>query len=297
MHQLIFTALLLSLPVFSPPEPLVTQGEVIYGIAHFDAPAKRAAQLTQGNLSAEQQKAYGPMITMTEQQIELQEFQLLFTPTTSLCRQVDRLEPDNTTERLAYQIAQSTTRAEYTFFHDLSKRQKVHQLARSGQLINIQQPPAKIQWKISQEQKQIGKYICTKAIGTIDRLDREGKPATLSITAWFTPEISVPFGPVGIDGLPGLILELATNEQFYYYAKQVRLGPNLFAPEELVGKFGITRPPKPCPHGPVRRERKPPITLAMSNLRSLAPNRAGGGLMIRQFRPHPLVGKFGSNKY
>ena len=238
MQNLIIASLFLLLYFPISPERSVTQGEVIYGVAYFEAPATRAAALARSDLTAEQQKEYGPMFKLTERQVELQEFRLRFTPATSLCRRVDRLEPENATERLAYQIAQTTTRAEYTFWRDLPGRQKIHQIARSGELVNIRQPQAGIQWEISRDRKQIGKYTCTKATGTINRLDREGKPFALLVTAWFAPEISVPFGPVGFDGLPGLILELATNDKFYYYAKEVRLGPGLFASEELALRKG-----------------------------------------------------------
>jgi len=36
--------------------------------------------------------------------------------------------------------------------------------------------------------------------------------------AWFAPAISVPFGPSGIGGLPGLILRTASSKQFPAYA-------------------------------------------------------------------------------
>ncbi|MCT4700046.1 GLPGLI family protein [Tenacibaculum haliotis] len=51
-------------------------------------------------------------------------------------------------------------------------------------------------WKITQESKQIGKYICYKAISKNNRI------------VWFTPEIPLQFGPKQLKGLPGLILEV-----------------------------------------------------------------------------------------
>ena len=44
------------------------------------------------------------------------------------------------------------------------------------------------------------------------------------ITAWFCPEISLQFGPLGFSGLPGLILELEVyNER--YTAVKIELSP------------------------------------------------------------------------
>lgn len=51
-------------------------------------------------------------------------------------------------------------------------------------------------WKITQESKQIGKYLCYKAISKNSRI------------VWFTPEIPLQFGPKQFKGLPGLILEV-----------------------------------------------------------------------------------------
>lgn len=55
-------------------------------------------------------------------------------------------------------------------------------------------------WKIGQDKKYIGNYLCYKA--TI--IDEKGN----EIVSWFTTEIPVSFGPKKYYGLPGLILEL-----------------------------------------------------------------------------------------
>jgi GLPGLI family protein len=56
-------------------------------------------------------------------------------------------------------------------------------------------------WTITNEQKQIGKFTCIKAIW-------ESKTSQKYQEVWFAPEINVPFGPTGLGGLPGLILEV-----------------------------------------------------------------------------------------
>ena len=42
---------------------------------------------------------------------------------------------------------------------------------------------------------------------------------------WFTPEIPVPFGPKGFDGLPGLILEATNNGKTFIYASKIQFNP------------------------------------------------------------------------
>jgi len=63
-------------------------------------------------------------------------------------------------------------------------------------------------WKTTNERRVISGYTCYKATLKIeDSLYPNGK----SIVAWFCPELSIPFGPKGYFGLPGLILELSLN--------------------------------------------------------------------------------------
>ncbi len=87
-------------------------------------------------------------------------------------------------------------------------------------------------WKLLDETKKIGDYHCSKAELIIpvtekqkeayqEFLNKEAiKPALFKmdepkervITAWYTPEIPVSFGPNNYWGLPGLILEI--NEEY-----------------------------------------------------------------------------------
>lgn len=70
-----------------------------------------------------------------------------------------------------------------------------------------------INWKIFNETRKIGNFKCKKA--TANFRGRE-------YTAWFTNEISVPFGPWKLQGLPGLILEAYdTNKHVYWYFKSI----------------------------------------------------------------------------
>ena len=95
----------------------------------------------------------------------------------------------------------------------------------------------KLDWKIGNETKQIGKYLCIKAtaVKTVDEFDwrsmrgksRKNKtesqnksektksitddieiPKTINVVAWYTPQIPISQGPGEFWGLPGLILEI-----------------------------------------------------------------------------------------
>lgn len=99
-----------------------------------------------------------------------------------------------------------------------------------------------IQWVMGSESKQIGNYMCFKAIATIptddlnwytfswndlrrkqqnqkvaDSLMALGKEPEITIDmttieAWYTPQIPVSHGPLEYWGLPGLILEVSAGE-------------------------------------------------------------------------------------
>jgi GLPGLI family protein len=75
----------------------------------------------------------------------------------------------------------------------------------------IIQTNKKDEWKLTQEQKEIGDFVCFKAI-----LQNSEK---LEVIAWFTPKIPVNFGPKGYGNLPGLILELKIGPIVYYASK------------------------------------------------------------------------------
>ncbi len=104
----------------------------------------------------------------------------------------------------------------------------------------------KIAWQITNETKIIGGYNCLKAthIEPVSKNDLEAyeryqekikngkssffemkKPESQTVTAWYTSEIPVSFGPNGVWGLPGLILQLE-NENYIYFCTKVSLKNN-----------------------------------------------------------------------
>jgi len=62
-------------------------------------------------------------------------------------------------------------------------------------------------WKLIQEEKKVGKYVCYKATTIKTAEGRNGK-IQKKITAWYSPQIPYNFGPKDYNGLPGLILQL-----------------------------------------------------------------------------------------
>lgn len=70
-----------------------------------------------------------------------------------------------------------------------------------------------LSWELYEETKTIGDFICHKAIVSF-----RGR----NYTAWYTPQIPLPYGPWKLQGLPGVILEAYdTNKEIYWYFKSV----------------------------------------------------------------------------
>ncbi len=78
-----------------------------------------------------------------------------------------------------------------------------------GSKFFIQDSIPYIEWKLSNENRIIAGFNCRKAVGKI--MD------SVYIFAFYTDEISLPGGPVSINGLPGLILGLTIPRLYISY--------------------------------------------------------------------------------
>lgn len=79
--------------------------------------------------------------------------------------------------------------------------------------------PTKPNWILKPDRKQIGEYMCEKAVA-----DYNGR----QITAWYTKAVPVSEGPYVFKGLPGLVIELHDGAHSYdfkliYLRKEKRL--------------------------------------------------------------------------
>lgn len=95
------------------------------------------------------------------------------------------------------------------------------------------------EWILESDTKNIGDYTCFKATlirevedissgftikteqDSKEKEDEEKQIKTITITAWYTPQIPVSAGPAGYHGLPGLILETNDGSQTIICSKIV----------------------------------------------------------------------------
>lgn len=91
------------------------------------------------------------------------------------------------------------------YYYSHMSKEIIHKKLYSGKEFLIVMPT--FNWKLTQEKKVIGKYICYKATTSHYVEGRNGKMER-KVTAWYTKEIPYNLGPKYFNGLPGLIVEL-----------------------------------------------------------------------------------------
>ena len=101
-------------------------------------------------------------------------------------------------------------------FKDIKERKYTHQIELYGKQFLIKDSLASNNWRLTSDKKAIGDFVCYKAIA-IDSSNTE-------TIAWYTTEIPISIGPDKYWGLPGLILEVITNE-VHFACNSLKLKP------------------------------------------------------------------------
>lgn len=92
----------------------------------------------------------------------------------------------------------------------------------------------KRKWKLTEEEKDILGYTCKKATVNQVMAGSQGK-VVFPVEAWYAPDIPLNFGPLGYNGLPGLILEISVKGE-HYYAKRIENNKKLNIEKPKKGK-------------------------------------------------------------
>lgn len=93
-----------------------------------------------------------------------------------------------------------------------------------------------LQWKLTNETKEILGYTCFKAETNIisDNLKKN------KVIAWFSPDIPIQFGPRGYAKLPGLILELEEGTSVFI-AKNINFNQKIEKPIKAPSGIRLTK--------------------------------------------------------
>lgn len=98
------------------------------------------------------------------------------------------------------------------YYTNTEKDLRLHQFRSINNKWLVQSKIEDLHWHISQETKTIKGYVCKKATTTV----RFNFKVDGTITAWFCPELPFHYGPIGLSGLPGLILGVERRNYFIY---------------------------------------------------------------------------------
>ena len=92
-------------------------------------------------------------------------------------------------------------------------KERINQSTLESSKINVILPYELWDWNITENEKCVDgrRLVMAHTITTGTRAD--GTEFSTPITAWYAPDIPSSYGPLGYDGLPGLILELRFGEE------------------------------------------------------------------------------------
>jgi len=121
-------------------------------------------------------------------------------------------------------IALNSGNSNGTYYTNLSTRENIREADEFGELLLIINSDHN--FRLTKETKEVNGYTCHKAVAEqvvkFSRISEALEDRTNTITAWYTLDIPVQFGPTDVFGLPGLVLELQINNT-YYIATDIKL--------------------------------------------------------------------------
>ena len=119
-----------------------------------------------------------------------------------------------------------------TVYQNLNSNKRLSIKDLWGEKFYVEDTLWKRQWKITDSKRNIAGYNCRKAIWQANDTTR--------IYAWYAEELMPSTGPETFNGLPGVILGMATEDGGeIYFAKTVEVGPQpltTLAPAKVKGK-------------------------------------------------------------
>nr|WP_297784107.1 GLPGLI family protein [uncultured Allomuricauda sp.] len=107
------------------------------------------------------------------------------------------------------------------FYFNLKSKEAIHKKEFLGETMLVESP-LNPNWNLLKEKKKILGYECLKAHLKIQYKDINNNSKESLITAWYSPELNIPFGPEKYNSLPGLILELEDGNS-KIVAKELKL--------------------------------------------------------------------------
>ena len=143
------------------------------------------------------------------------EYKLFFNNKESYFEMVKSLDTDNQKGNVSKLLAESLGIGNGNYYANIESKKLVHQKEFTSDLFYIESSTNNHIWKLNNNTKKIGNYNCYEAT-TITSLETVRGSKEIPVTAWYTTDIPLPFGPANFTNLPGLILELHLNNVIVY---------------------------------------------------------------------------------
>lgn len=164
------------------------------------------------------------------------ELALYFTKEVAVFKQINKISlADDLFSKMATIIAGGER------YCNVVTKQKLEHMDTMGEEFNLVHPFEEYTWEITSETKKITGYTCYKAISHTSEYSKfRKKNISIDPVVWFTPEMPFSFGPAGLDGLPGLVLEGSINGRLYFYATKIEFdikADNIDFSKPKKGKF------------------------------------------------------------
>lgn len=162
-----------------------------------------------------------------EDKNKVDEFELIFNDTCSTFKPVE----SELKENFGWATSKNTV------YQNFNTRKKFMVKEIWGEPLNINDSLSYRKWKITDHTRKIAGYLCRKAICKVNDTTR--------LYAWFSQELQTSTGPETFNGLPGVILGLATEDGgIVYFAKKVEVvkpDPLKLTPAKIKGKVYSTK--------------------------------------------------------
>ena len=161
------------------------------------------------------------------------EFELQFNASESTWKEAESLGGASKGNSNVTVVISGSGGSDGSLYKNTKDKRKVESSNLFGKQFLIKDSLSNYEWKLGSETKQIGQYTCYKATATREVTSftvtsksdgssgEEKETKVQTITAWYTPEISVNHGPGFYWGLPGLILEVNDGNRILICSKIV----------------------------------------------------------------------------
>lgn len=165
-------------------------------------------------------------------------FILEFNRTESIFKASRSMEDQNSMDDVIIKVANILSNQTKVYYRNNKDRLKLRTVEISGDRFLVESSlKDDNHWVLTKDSKVIKGYKCYRAYKVVTQessLTKEKR--TFVHEVWFASDLNFPFGPAGLDGLPGLVLEGSKNGKFVYTVKTIKFDLISLDISDLKGK-------------------------------------------------------------